>query len=59
VLDFRENTRTGERLVAALILPRYLHLKQINLEFAQDVEDRHLEMVRDKKYEVPMFLSQE
>ncbi|CAN1772670.1 F-box protein At3g58530 [Linum perenne] len=48
VLDFRETTRAGERLVAALALPRYHHLKQINLEFAQDVEDRHLEMVRDE-----------
>ncbi|CAN1133820.1 F-box protein At3g58530 [Linum perenne] len=48
VLDFRETTRAGERLVAALALPRYHHLKQINLEFAQDVEDRHLEVVRDE-----------
>ncbi|CAN1124742.1 F-box protein At3g58530 [Linum perenne] len=35
-------------MMRLLLQPRYLHLKQINLEFAQDVEDRHLEMVRDK-----------
>ncbi|CAI0406494.1 unnamed protein product [Linum tenue] len=46
VLDFREKNKAGERLIAALSLPRYHHLKEINLEFAQDVEDRHLEVLR-------------
>ncbi|CAL1372298.1 unnamed protein product [Linum trigynum] len=46
VLDFREKNKAGERLIAALSLPRYQHLKEINLEFAQDVEDRHLEVLR-------------
>ncbi|CAN0927483.1 F-box protein At3g58530 [Linum grandiflorum] len=48
VLDFRETPRAGERLVAALALPRYRHLKQINLEFAQDVEDEHFKKVRNE-----------
>jgi len=31
----------GDRLISALSLPRYRHLKVLNLEFAQDIEDRH------------------
>lgn len=38
----------GDRLVAAVSLSRYQHVKQINLEFAQDMEDKHLELIRDK-----------
>ncbi|CAK9148439.1 unnamed protein product [Ilex paraguariensis] len=46
VLDFHEMNNAGERLVAALSLPRYRHVKQINLEFAQDFEDKHLELLK-------------
>ncbi|CAL8999091.1 unnamed protein product, partial [Prunus brigantina] len=28
--------------------PRYQHVKQINLEFAQDIEDKHLELIKNK-----------
>ncbi|GLT88354.1 hypothetical protein SLE2022_063840 [Rubroshorea leprosula] len=47
-IDLREMNNAGDRLLAALSLPRYQHLKQISLEFAQDIEDRHLELVRSK-----------
>ncbi|KAG8646899.1 F-box protein At3g58530 isoform X3 [Manihot esculenta] len=48
VLDFREMNKAGDRLTAALSLSRYQHVKQINLEFAQDIEDRHLEVLQNK-----------
>lgn len=48
VLDFHEMNNAGDRLVAAVSLSRYQHVKQINLEFAQDMEDKHLELIRDK-----------
>ncbi|OEL15910.1 F-box protein [Dichanthelium oligosanthes] len=41
VLDLREMKNAGDRLISALSLARYRHLKLLNLEFAQDVEDRH------------------
>ncbi|KAL6629489.1 hypothetical protein ACP70R_029254 [Stipagrostis hirtigluma subsp. patula] len=41
VLDLREMKNAGDRLISALSLARYLHLKELNLEFAQDIEDRH------------------
>ncbi|XP_048320729.1 F-box protein At3g58530 [Ziziphus jujuba] len=47
-LDFREMNNAGNRLAVALSLPRYRHIKQINLEFAQDIEDKHLELVKGK-----------
>ncbi|KAF3441976.1 hypothetical protein FNV43_RR15892 [Rhamnella rubrinervis] len=47
-LDFREMNNAGNRLAVALSLPRYRHIKQINLEFAQDIEDKHLELVKNK-----------
>ncbi|GMN55946.1 hypothetical protein TIFTF001_025062 [Ficus carica] len=47
-LDFREMNNTGNRLILALSLPRYQHIKQINLEFAQDIEDKHLELIKNK-----------
>ncbi|KMS98796.1 hypothetical protein BVRB_3g068720 isoform A [Beta vulgaris subsp. vulgaris] len=50
VLDFHEMSNAGNRLLAALSLPRYKNVKQINLEFAQDIEDNHLELLRDKYY---------
>ncbi|XP_065857214.1 F-box protein At3g58530 isoform X1 [Euphorbia lathyris] len=48
VLDFREMNKAGDILVAALSLSRYHNLKHINLEFAQDIEDIHLEVLRSK-----------
>ncbi|KAJ9184646.1 hypothetical protein P3X46_004350 [Hevea brasiliensis] len=48
VLDFREMNKAGDRLIRALSLSRYQHVKQINLEFAQDIEDRHLEVLQNK-----------
>ncbi|WJZ93974.1 hypothetical protein VitviT2T_012872 [Vitis vinifera] len=48
VLDFRETNNAGNRLVAALSLFRYQHVKQINLEFAQDIEDKHLDLLKTK-----------
>ncbi|PON76190.1 LRR domain containing protein [Parasponia andersonii] len=47
-IDFREMNNAGNRLILALSLPRYQHVKQINLEFAQDIEDKHLELVNSK-----------
>ncbi|XP_002531168.2 F-box protein At3g58530 isoform X2 [Ricinus communis] len=47
-LDFREMNKAGDRLISALSLPRYRHVKQINLEFAQDIEDRHLQVIQSK-----------
>ncbi|RWR73701.1 F-box protein isoform X1 [Cinnamomum micranthum f. kanehirae] len=51
VIDLREVNKAGERLMAALSLPRYRHVKQINLEFAQDIEDKHLTLLRSKYME--------
>ncbi|XP_010243424.1 PREDICTED: F-box protein At3g58530 [Nelumbo nucifera] len=48
VLDLHEMNNAGERLIAALSLPRYQHIKQINLEFAQDIEDKHLIQLKGK-----------
>ncbi|KAL9266809.1 F-box protein-like protein [Drosera capensis] len=48
VIDLREKTKAGDRLVAAVALPRYSHVRQINLEFGQDVEDKHLELIKSK-----------
>ncbi|KAL2480481.1 F-box protein [Abeliophyllum distichum] len=48
VLDFHEMNNAGNRLVAALSVPRYRNVKHINLEFARDVEDKHLEIVKSK-----------
>ncbi|KAJ6816124.1 leucine-rich repeat receptor-like serine/threonine-protein kinase [Iris pallida] len=42
VLDLREMSKAGERLISALSLPRYQHITVINLEFARDIEDEHL-----------------
>lgn len=41
VLDLREMKNAGNRLISALSLARYRHLKVLNLEFAQDIEDRY------------------
>ncbi|KAK1260069.1 F-box protein [Acorus gramineus] len=48
VLDLHEMNKGGERLIAALSLSRYRHVRQLNLEFAQDVEDIHLILLKNK-----------
>ncbi|CAL9004963.1 unnamed protein product, partial [Prunus brigantina] len=35
--------------------PRYRHVKQINLEFAQDIEDKHLVLIKNKVCQVNRF----
>ncbi|CAI9753618.1 unnamed protein product [Fraxinus pennsylvanica] len=47
VIDFHEMNNAANRLVAALSVPRYRNVKHINLEFACDVEDNHLEIVEN------------
>ncbi|XP_073034930.1 F-box protein At3g58530-like [Primulina eburnea] len=47
VLDFHEMDKAGDRLVAALSLSRYQNVKHIKLEFARDIEDKHLEIVKN------------
>ncbi|XP_076942572.1 F-box protein At3g58530 [Bidens hawaiensis] len=48
VLDFHEMNNSGHRLLAALSLPRYHNVKQIILEFAQGIEDKHLSIIRNQ-----------
>ncbi|KAI3760546.1 hypothetical protein L1987_50942 [Smallanthus sonchifolius] len=48
VLDFREMNNAGDRLLAALSLARYHNVKQIILEFAQGIEDKHLGILRNQ-----------
>ncbi|KAM7265598.1 hypothetical protein ACFE04_003281 [Oxalis oulophora] len=48
LIDLREMTNAGHRLLSALSLPRYKHVKQISLEFAQDVDDTHLLLLKTK-----------
>ncbi|XP_027363527.1 F-box protein At3g58530 isoform X3 [Abrus precatorius] len=50
-LNFRELNNAGNRLIAALSLPRYRYVKHINLEFARDVEDTHLVLIKDKCFD--------
>ncbi|KAF2618157.1 hypothetical protein F2Q68_00041742 [Brassica cretica] len=47
-IDLRERTNAGDRLLAALSLPRYRQVKHINLEFSQGVEDSHLQLVKSQ-----------
>lgn len=49
VLDLREMKNTGNRLISALSLERYRHLKILNLEFAQDIEDQHFIYVKEMR----------
>eukprot|EP01018_Ginkgo_biloba_P018152 Gb_12010 [translate_table: standard] len=42
VLDLHEMNKAGDRLIAALSLVRYKNVEEINLEFAQNIEDKHL-----------------
>ncbi|KAF9621108.1 hypothetical protein IFM89_016602 [Coptis chinensis] len=51
VLDLHEMTNAGDRLIAALSIPRYQHVKQIILEFAQEIEDKHLILLKTKSWE--------
>ncbi|KAL5067470.1 hypothetical protein RYX36_018357 [Vicia faba] len=51
LLNFRESNNAGNRLIAALSLPRYLHVKEINLEFARDIEDTHLILIKQKCFD--------
>ncbi|KAK2454527.1 RNI superfamily protein [Trifolium repens] len=51
LLNFRELNNAGNRLIAALSLPRYDHVKEINLEFARDIEDRHLILIKQKCFD--------
>ncbi|KAK9129046.1 hypothetical protein Syun_017843 [Stephania yunnanensis] len=48
LIDLREMNRAGDRLLSALSLPRYRNVKCIDLEFAQDIEDKHLEILKSK-----------
>ncbi|KAK4489683.1 hypothetical protein RD792_000316 [Penstemon davidsonii] len=48
VLDFHEMSKAGDRLIAALSLPRYHNVNHINLEFSHDLEDKHLEIVKNE-----------
>ncbi|XP_020589584.1 F-box protein At3g58530 [Phalaenopsis equestris] len=48
VLDLHEMNKAGERLVSALSLDRYKHVERINLEFASDVHDEHLFLLKNK-----------
>ncbi|KAJ3707010.1 hypothetical protein LUZ61_010715 [Rhynchospora tenuis] len=50
VLDLRETKSAGSRLLAALSLERYKDLKVLNLEFAQDIDDSHLFILKTKGY---------
>ncbi|XP_062112270.1 F-box protein At3g58530 [Humulus lupulus] len=47
-IDFQERSNAGSCLIVALSLPRYQHVKQINLEFAQDMEEKNLELIKSK-----------
>ncbi|XP_076924943.1 F-box protein At3g58530-like [Bidens hawaiensis] len=48
VLDFHEMNNAGDRLISARSLPRYHNVKQIILEFAQGIEDKHLSIIRNQ-----------
>ncbi|GMH08224.1 hypothetical protein Nepgr_010064 [Nepenthes gracilis] len=48
ILDFHEISNAGNRILSALSLPRYKHVRHINLEFAQNIEDNHLELLKSK-----------
>ncbi|KAK8562038.1 hypothetical protein V6N12_049091 [Hibiscus sabdariffa] len=56
-IDLREMNNAGDRLIAALSLPRYQHVKQLSLEFAQDIDDGHLEVIKRKNFSVRAITS--
>ena len=47
-IDLREMNNARDRLIAALSLPRYQHVKQISLEFAQDIDEDDFEVLKSK-----------
>ncbi|KAG0479268.1 hypothetical protein HPP92_010126 [Vanilla planifolia] len=51
VLDLRETSKAGERLIAALSQDRFRHIKKIILEFARDINDEHLLHLKSKALE--------
>ncbi|WOK97142.1 F-box protein [Canna indica] len=51
VLDLHGMSKAGERLTSALKLVRYQHVKKINLEFAQEIEDEHLIVLKCQRKE--------
>ncbi|MQL94146.1 hypothetical protein Taro_026799 [Colocasia esculenta] len=55
-LDLREMNKAGEKLISALSLSRYNSIREINLEFAQDVEDKHLIILKNKFSQSLQFL---
>lgn len=48
VLDLHEMSKAGERLISALSLHRYQHIERINLEFARDIDDDHLLLIKSE-----------
>lgn len=56
VLDLREMNNAGDRLIYALSMSRYRHVKEINLEFAQDIEDKHLEVLKNRCFDSLHYL---
>ncbi|KAL5545399.1 hypothetical protein UlMin_005086 [Ulmus minor] len=48
IISLRETKNVGNRVMAALSLPRYRHVKEINLEFAKNIDDSHLEIIQNK-----------
>ncbi|THU45476.1 hypothetical protein C4D60_Mb02t18330 [Musa balbisiana] len=70
VLDLHEMSKAGERLISALSLSvqirrsqitdffhmqvRYEHIKKITLEFAQEVEDEHLILLKSQRTETTL-----
>lgn len=49
VLNLRGMNKAGERLQAALRLPMFKDLQEVNFEFAQGLEDRHLKLLAGKE----------
>lgn len=47
-LSFRETSNAGKRLVHALSTHRYQSVKHIDLEFARDIEDKDLVLLKEK-----------
>ncbi|XP_024362312.1 F-box protein At3g58530 [Physcomitrium patens] len=48
ILDLRNRKHAGETLVVVLAQKRFRNVEEINLEFAQDVEDKHLTAIAFK-----------
>lgn len=52
MLDLHGTTTAGERLAVAMSLPQFEYVKEINLEFAQGVEDHHLKNLKGKELQI-------